>query len=145
MRAEKDKKTSECPERDPLQVFRRVEEGDKTFNGQEVGDYVATKVHMRKKQTKSVNWQPVDNKRQASRRGHERSLVREIWKVKTVTNDDVCFAYRKSEKKSAGEVTRYTTSQEFNFQTQFANMSITSADSSVNFGRRTCSFKLCCS
>ena len=90
-----------------------------------------TKVHMRNKLSKSATWQAGDNKRQASRLGFERSLVREIWKIKSVTNDDVFFAYRKSEK-TEGEVNRFTTSKEFNFETNTgANISITSGDSSV--------------
>ena len=103
-RSERDKKTTPCPARSPVKVFE-------IGKGQEFSE---AKVFVRGKPTKSQGFQIVDNKRQASRLGFQKSLMREMQKVKTTTNDDVFLAYRKSEKKP-GDLAKYTTSRDFVF------------------------------
>jgi hypothetical protein len=122
-RSERDIKSTPCPTRSPVKVFEIVK-----------GQFNDTQVFARGNPTKSQEYEPIDNRRQASRKGFQKSLVRQMKKIKTTTNDDVFLAYRKSEKKK-GDVSVFSTSKDFVFSDDDAQRPTTTTSTDFQVAR----------
>lgn len=108
-RQERDWKTTPCPSRSPVKVFRKFAQ---PLKGEEKGSFYRDQTAARGNPVKSQCWQEVDNKRQESRNGFRKSMMNDMRKIKNVTNDDLLVVFKRSEK-NEGDIDILTTSLDF--------------------------------
>ena len=111
-RTERDLKTTAEPTREPVSIWK-VEKN---------GKYTNIEIDFRdqgRPEKRSQSFEVGDNKRQTSRKNFKDTLRKVAFKIKTVTNDDVSIAVKKSEKSKVKnskeeELEVFTTSKTFN-------------------------------